>query len=544
MIKILVWCPVNGDATSYYRGWGPLLHIQKEFPDKYKFIAAQHFPSLDWSVLNAVDAVFLQRPATLDAVELIRMAHRLGKPVWIDYDDNYLAIPETSPRKHIYGEHTVMCVRRCLEIADKITVSTVELKLQYLAAGIDPDKVQVIQNAVDTERFKLIPPSLEEPPKENWNQKTILWRGGDTHGDNFRPYLHQIGLLYYNNPETTWVFVGHAPAEVLARIDNERVKRFDWNNDIFAYFDLLQEIKPDITIVPWVNNDFENCRSNNSWLESTIAGAVTVFPKWSSEFVPGAMFGYENPLDFYTQVNQLINEQPSVLSDQLRRSVDFINQFFNLTMVNQLRLDLIRNLVEIKPTPDIPSYSKLSYLIEQQQTQDYPEYRKLIAQTGDYLIQTIKPVSTVVFGCLTGALVEHMLDSKVPQCLGIDDDAECLKYFLVRNPHYQHAVKCVTDLQPIDGVFDLGVALDYFHKIPMDKLEEYFVEQISKHFRWLYFSSTPFHTNKAFDEHHGNVNIRTTEFWITWFGRREWVLVDRPGKYSSWDLLFKNTRRL
>lgn len=542
MIKILVWCPVNGDATSYYRGWGPLLHIQKEFPDKYKFIAAQHFPSLDWSVLNAVDAVFLQRPATLAAVELIRMAHRLGKPVWIDYDDNYLAIPETSPRKHLYGEHATTCVHRCLELADIISVSTMELFNQYAKALNHVDKATFwyLRNALDTERF-----ALKSRKFDGSKNKTILWRGGDTHGDNFQPYLHKIGLLYYNHPETNWVFVGHAPAEVLARIDNERVKRFDWNNDIFAYFDLLQEIKPDITIVPWVNNDFENCRSNNSWLESTMAGAVTVFPEWSTEFVPNSMVGYKNAEDFYERMtNLLADDDASVLTEKLENSVAMINEKYSLISQNELRMRLLNVLVEVRPTADVPSYSKLSYLIEQQQTQDYPEYRKLIAQTGDYLIQTIKPVSTVVFGCLTGALVEHMLDSKVPQCLGIDDDAECLEYFLVRNPHYQHAVKCVTDLEPIHGIFDLGVALDYFHKIPMDELEDYFQEIISKHFRWIYFSSTPFHTNKAFDEHHGNVNIRTTEFWITWFGRREWVLVDRPGKYSSWDLLFKNTRRL
>jgi hypothetical protein len=57
------------------------------------------------------------------------IAKDCGVPIWIDYDDDYLNIPETNPRHELYAfPHRVECIRRAMEWADIISVSTIAIR--------------------------------------------------------------------------------------------------------------------------------------------------------------------------------------------------------------------------------------------------------------------------------------------------------------------------------------------------------------------------------------------------------------------------------
>ena len=108
-------------ACSYYRSIGPLSKLKHINPK----IKIQVLSNVTWNSLFETDILFLARPDSKAFVEMAEMAQDLGIPVWIDWDDNILQIPPDNPAyKHYKSKTTVESMKKCLEIADIVTVST------------------------------------------------------------------------------------------------------------------------------------------------------------------------------------------------------------------------------------------------------------------------------------------------------------------------------------------------------------------------------------------------------------------------------------
>ncbi len=538
-MKILYHSPIPADATSFYRGYGPIRHLA-EHHTLDEFVPIKNIAEVDWHVLCDADVLFMQRPSCHPELNIIRLAKRCGVPVWIDYDDNYLHVH--GPREHIYTIQRIECVRSAMDLADAISVSTFALKLLLEKEGYG-EKVHLIPNAMDETLLKF---SSERPEAK----PVIFWRGGDTHDENFDPYINKLSLLYYNFPHTEWVFLGVPPKKFLNRIDNSRVRLYEWT-DLFSYFNLLYEINPTLTLVPWHDDEFTRCRSNSSWIESTMAGSVTVFPSWSSEFVVG-MVPYKDENDFFAVVRQVLNN-PEDQGAYLKNSRDRVESAFLLKKVNPLRYKLIEQLFNQRRQPlpvNLPVKGRLtlskqlSFLHEYGYIQEEDSYVAHVRQTGDYLLGKILPISVMEIGCSSGALLEYFLDKKVPQVIGIETNSLLAEYFMERNPYYREAFQVMEDDDPLpalDGVFDLGISIEAFQKISMDRLEP-MMKILADHFKFFYFSSSPYHIGQAFDVPHNNINIQPSVFWLNLFNKHGWELIENPMKISRWDYLFKSTR--
>jgi 2-polyprenyl-3-methyl-5-hydroxy-6-metoxy-1,4-benzoquinol methylase len=542
MLTILVSCPIKADATSYYRGWGPLRRLTKSHDVR---LIDAHDKELSWDLVMQADLVFLQRPSTDLEIRLMEVAKHCNVPTIIDYDDDYLHIPQTNPRHELYADpHRVEQIKRAVKMATQVWTSTVSIKENLvLNTGTDRKKFHVIPNAVDDEMFSLMVSGADLKDRD-----VILWRGGDTHVADIEPYIDAMAQAYNNYPQFKWAFMGAAPQSFLAQIDCERIMLFEWR-DVMEYFHMILELKPRVTIVPWEFNPFNNGKSNCSWLESTIAGAATIFPAWSTEFVDG-MIGYQTADDFY-------NCLKTVLTSDLAstKALDSMNDLrkFKLSKINEVRFDNLKTAAYSKKKLDsshpllsepLQKYTDeefFNYTHEHRWNQDYEQYRKGMHGVCEWLHNEFQPSKILELGCGPGAMMEWFLDNRVPQVIGIELNPYFKNYFSKRNPHYKDymIVGSFLDME-IDGVMDLGISIEVFEHIEHDKLMP-FIERMAKHFKYFYFSSTPYKSTKKFDHDWGHCNIKTHEAWKALFEKNGFEYVSNPQKVIKWDMLFKST---
>lgn len=545
MTKILVHCPIKGDATSFYRGLGPLNHLKRTNP-KIEIIdlSIHNDQEIGWEVLTQGDILFLQRPSAMYYTRLIKMAKACGIPVWIDYDDDYFNIPTTNPRHGLYSNpHRVESIRRCILEADHITVSTIHIKEAIAkATGKDRSAMTIIPNAIDETIFNT------EIPFDLGARDIVLWRGGDTHEADLLPYIQKMTQLYDEFQKYRWAFLGNAPKEFLKYIDSKRIILYNWA-DLFGYFDHLFELQPRVTIVPWEDNLFNASKSNISWLESTLAGGATVFPKFSTEYVD-TMLGYNSPEEFYNQTKLAMLDNDTYLASVAESFIKIENSY-TLRAINPMRESIIADLIATKKKIGIPSVKKegirytdeefFNYTHEMALNQDHESYKHHHFKLADDLIDRFKPKSVVEIGCGPGAILERMLDQRIPQAKGFEINKFFKDYFVKRNPHYaDHFFTEDFDEAVLDGVFDLAISIEVFEHIEADKCDA-IIERMSKHFRYFYFSSTPYRENAKFDKEWGHINIRTHEMWIKTFEARGWKYVENPNMITLWDHVFEST---
>jgi 2-polyprenyl-3-methyl-5-hydroxy-6-metoxy-1,4-benzoquinol methylase len=538
MIRILVSSPIKADATSFYRGWGPLRHLAKTEEVQLIDATLPNF-ELSWDVVTQADLVFCQRPSTSNEVQLLEIARNCNVPTLIDYDDDYLSIPETNPRYNLYANpHRVEQIKRCISLADMIIVSTIGIKDSIIKkTGKSKDHIQVIPNGIDETIFDC----AALPDKEEFlSRKVVLWRGGDTHTADMAPYLDAMAAAYNEFTDYKWAFMGHAPQEFLSRVDNSRIILFPFS-DVMAYIHSILSLKPKVTIVPWENSEFNKSKSSCSWLETTLAGGVTIFPGWSTEAVPG-MIGYINAESFYNilrhalqaDIYNFVEESSKTLRRFTLESLNKVryDAISDLVYDGRLKISIHNNRIENQHVTD-----ELYYNICHRDgiIQDNDQYREINFKVADWLYQEFKPLRVIDFGCGPGALVERLCDLKVPQVVGLDINEHFHEYFKTRNPHYgnNYALADIFDLAP-DGIFDLGVCIEVFQFNPMEKIEA-FLSIMSGYFKRFYFSSSPYYSKEA-------INTRTHEDWIKIFERNGWKYENNPQKLVQHDHLFVSNK--
>lgn len=549
MYRILLYAPIKHDATSFYRSYGPMRHLAKLRGIEIIDLAIPG-AEIEWDGMAHADIFFCQRPSSVLELRLMEVAKNSGVPIWVDYDDDYLNIPVTNPRHELYGNlHRVEVIKRCIEFADVISVSTPAIMHSIIERlKIPAGRFEILPNAVDETLF-----DVEFPIDKVGDRDVIMWRGGDTHQSDIEPFLDVLVRLYYEFPDYKWVFVGHPSQKFLERIDSSRVTNHLWMT-VMAYFDRLFEIRPKVTLVPWEVNKFNAAKSNCAWLESTLAGAVTLFPNWSTEVANG-MVTYTNPDDFYALTQSVL--QTKDLTATLTEAQKAILKHYTLYSLVDRRMAIIERLVwqrrsvlkklgfnnpKYRIEPKV--YSDLeffNYTHERMLNQDYEGYRNGHFEVAQKILDDFKPESILEFGCGPGPMVEYFCDKKVPQVIGFDSNPYFKEYFDKRNPHYKanFVIQNMLEVE-MGGVFDLGISIECFEHIPMEVLLP-FLKKLPYHFRHFYFSSTPYSDDKNFMIQWGHVNVNTYEKWKELFVAAGFKFVDNPQWISQWDQLYEST---
>lgn len=320
-------CPNPSDGTAFYRVFGPLGHLQRNFGD-YDIL-----PAGQVNVNNCLfsDVAFFQRPATYQEVEAMKMFKRAKVPVIVDYDDNDLNVPSDFPSYLHFSDPDVRnAMLYSMEMADAVTVTTQALK-EEINRIYPNQRVFVVPNALDP-----VFHSEQREPKTD----TILWRGGVSHQRDLwkvAPDLHQ----FCKDHKNVFTFYGYYPWFLEDLLPKDRFSVEPWQKTCANYLARLSQISPKYGLVPLHDNGFNRCKSNIAWLELTWAGAVCLVPNWPEFDHPGAIT-YSGPAEFYSKLESLVSMPDELLALSRREAWKWIKANATLASVNDYRNDIFR----------------------------------------------------------------------------------------------------------------------------------------------------------------------------------------------------------
>jgi hypothetical protein len=322
------------DATSYYRGMGPLGRLKNQMELMLNFTI-----EINWATLGACDVLFMQRAYSKKHYEALQIAKDVGTPIWLDYDDDLFNLSDDNPAAKLYRpEETQRTIAKCCAIADVITVSTEHLKDRL---GPLNKNIEIIPNAFDERRWH-----GQRFPLNPERKKVLMWRGSSTHYRDLMLYAPQIIEISKKHTDWGFYFFGFNPWMLTEHMPHERTMVNENHLDIVQYHRLLGQMQPVFLMVPLVPSTFNYSKSNIAWIEGTWARANCIVPKWKEWDQPGA-YTYESQETFFTTLDKRMGGYDPVVEDCYNRmGYEYIQEHLTLTKVNALREKVIRGLVK------------------------------------------------------------------------------------------------------------------------------------------------------------------------------------------------------
>lgn len=337
------WFQKDSDAPqAFYRYW-PFAQLAKGVSDIHVF----EEPSVNLSTLHRADWCVFHTPMDSNILGMIAACKQMNVKVWVDMDDLVLGgnIPPSNPAAFFFRPKSVQeTLLFSLQAADVVSVTTQALKFGLIQLGVNPNKVHVIPNALPDAVWQTRQaPTKRETPR-------VMWRGSITHeGD-----LYRFREAFKNMPGIEYLFFGSEPWVLYQRYDGNltEVMLKDWRVGMFNYFSDFKEERPTYCVVPLENIPFNQSKSNIAFLESTLAGAVTIAPAYMPEFnLPGVWtFGKENPKGqqhyahelggIFKRIAQGVDEEERL--SMYRTACNTIEQKYLLSITNRKRLELLQ----------------------------------------------------------------------------------------------------------------------------------------------------------------------------------------------------------
>jgi hypothetical protein len=327
-VRLTLAVPKADDPTSYYRAFGPFGELRKAMGNLEFNLPS----SYSWATMGTCDGLFLQRPADPQCLQVANTAKLSGTPLWIDFDDDNLAVPESNETHEFFGRWEVKdTIVKCARLADVITVSTEFLKKKY---SIYNKNIHVVPNALN-ERYLHIRNLIPKRPRD----KVIVWRGGPGFHDNLAEITPSIIKLAEKNPSWKWIFMGHNPWQITSNIKNKQL--IPW----LPYIDYLQticQLHASTFIYCLKANDHSMSRSNIAWLEATLAGS-TVLAKDFPEFQKPGCMNFSNAEEFEQKMNDIFQKKID-LEEQYQTSWAHIQENYMLSKANEVRKLIIEKI--------------------------------------------------------------------------------------------------------------------------------------------------------------------------------------------------------
>lgn len=533
MIQILTFHPNPYDATNYYRAVGPFNRLVKDHPEDFRVVPTDKM-DLSWDFINRFDIFFLQRPVNIYQWRILRTCKIYGIPVWIDFDDDYLNIPSDhaeSPKYHI--QRTEMIKAMCRQ-ADVITVSTQYLFELYKKFN---DNVVLIKNALDLNQFDVVTPqSLER-------QKMILWRGSGSHKKHFELYKDQLIELFHSTPDHVWGFMGALlPEWIYDHLEASRMKIYNVKDPLhYLYF--LQHLRPEVVYILLENSEFNQGRSSNGFLESTLAGAKTVMPNMN-EWVdlPGFHYDTENP-------DTLIDAMTmALITDRTNDAANHVLNFLSLKNENKKRIKVILNLYHNKKIPVPPKTLSVEpwagkkfyeFHLQNGWVMESEPWAEGQNSYVDKLINAFNPNTVFDIGCGSGSTVEVLRQRNII-AYGMDSNKYNYQHFVRRNPQMKefYIKGDITKLGPGKQFFDLATCIEVFEHMPDDACMRV-LELWKGNCNYFVFSSTPFSDTPEFDNQWGHINVKTKQHWVKLFRDAGYMFIQDLDFPTEWAMLFK-----
>lgn len=276
---LIVNAPEEINGVTMWREYAPLKLLRDVYGNEIEIIFNETGRVFDHHLLFA-DVVMAFRPCNPEHPSVLARAKELGCKVIVDFDDDLLNVPiGFSFYKELFNRSAY--VLESLALADVVWLSTENLKSVYETALVNfTNQVKRQNGGAMPEIYgsapvmKVIPNAIlheELPEKPNGNTRIAIWRGADFHRDDLEAYRIQYEQILRNVDYFQWV--GYMPT--WGEVKNSRA-RIDFNPGVQAdkWFSYLQKLKPSLIWKPLVNNQFNDSKSNISWIEATVAGGI------------------------------------------------------------------------------------------------------------------------------------------------------------------------------------------------------------------------------------------------------------------------------
>ena len=180
-----------------------------------------------------------------------------GAKVVLEFDDYLPNIPTRSLYRKRLPQGVIKSMRRAIEQADWLVVSTPTLAQEYMGFHHD---VRVASNGLPLERWGGL-----EGQRRTGKKMRVGWAGGDSHTGDLAEIRSVIRDL---QEEVEWVFMGMKPDDV----DCE----FHSGVPIAQYPAKLASLNLDLAVVPLEINQFNRCKSNLRLLELGACGVPVI----------------------------------------------------------------------------------------------------------------------------------------------------------------------------------------------------------------------------------------------------------------------------
>lgn len=327
-IRLSLIVPKSDDPSSYYRAFGPLGALRKTMGN-LEFNLPSNFT---WATMGVSDAVFMQRPADPACLDVANTAKIAQTPLWIDFDDDNLAVPISNETHDFFGRWEVKdTITKVSRLATVITVSTEFLKKKY---SIYNKNILVIPNAIN-ETFLHLRALIPKRPRD----KVIIWRGGPGFHENLAEIGESMVKLAAANPTWKFIFMGHNPWQVSSRIKNHQF--IGWM-PYLNYLQTICQLHASAFVYCLADNDHSRSRSNISWLEATFAGS-TLLAKNLPEFQKPGCLTFANATEFEEKLTAIMSRQMD-LDAVCNESWEYICEHYMLSKQNVIRRELLERL--------------------------------------------------------------------------------------------------------------------------------------------------------------------------------------------------------
>jgi hypothetical protein len=322
--RLIVFPDYVHSACSFWRAILPLNRIHK---DGFIDIEIADWNNT-WTSLTKFDIAFFQRPMSAGCLKQIAMAKDLGCKVVIDLDDHN-EIPNTHPvyseYQNLYDETSFM---KTMMLADVVFTTNDSLKEHYSTYC---NNIVVIPNAIDDSWLK---------QRKQKNDKSIVIRAGNHHEHDIYYFKDQIIEVMYNHPDWVLQLIGSSPIFLEQEIENYF---FVGDLQIRDYFAYILNSKSSIFAIPLIDNEFNRVKSNISWQEATISGAVALTPEWFGLSEESVTYNCKN--SFQIGLEKLIIEEETRI-EKFNKSIETLKNNYYLSDVNKLRMDVFNNLLK------------------------------------------------------------------------------------------------------------------------------------------------------------------------------------------------------
>lgn len=318
-MKVLLLTMNRSDATSFYRASGVVRDLEKQAGATIDTYNWNQIP-LTWDILTQYDIVWMQRPVMREAVNSAGYLKLMGKPLWIDWDDDLFNIPQTHTNYMTFAQNRENIIS-LIQLADVVTVST-----QAIADSYSPysANIRIVPNAVQDAMLQ---------PFTGTRTNTLFYRGLKSHEDDIYYFSQHFRKLIEEGRNVKFMGVNPARYVPRATIIGER--------EIYNYLKYVRDLKPLAFLFPMVDNPFNRSRSNIAWLESTMAGSITIAPNWPEWQHKGII--HCTPDNFYAVATSVANGDVDV--DRLYKvSYEYIADNLRLSIVNKQRVHVLKDL--------------------------------------------------------------------------------------------------------------------------------------------------------------------------------------------------------